>query len=67
MSRSEPAKQVRLSKKEVDERLLIEAAQEDRGRFTELYENYFHVVYAYVARRTGERAAAEDITSEVFR
>lgn len=67
MSRSEPAELVRLHKKEVDERLLIEAAQRDRARFGELYEKYFHIVYAYVGRRTGERAATEDVTSEVFR
>jgi RNA polymerase sigma-70 factor (ECF subfamily) len=51
---------------EVDERLLIEAAQVDPRRFAELYELFFDRVYAYVARRVRERADAEDITSDVF-
>jgi RNA polymerase sigma-70 factor (ECF subfamily) len=51
---------------ETDERLLIEAAQADPGRFAELYERHFDRVYAYVARRTRDRAVAEDVTSEVF-
>jgi RNA polymerase sigma-70 factor (ECF subfamily) len=49
-----------------DERALIEAAQADPARFIDLYERHFHRVYAYVIRRTGNRAEAEDITSEVF-
>ena len=49
-----------------DERALIEAAQADPARFVDLYERHFHRVYAYVIRRTGRRAEAEDITSEVF-
>jgi RNA polymerase sigma-70 factor (ECF subfamily) len=53
-------------KKEADERLLIEAAQEDPARFAELYELHFERVYAYVVRRVGDRAETEDLTSEVF-
>jgi len=53
-------------RKEADERLLIEAAQKDRARFAELYENNFERVYAYVVRRVGDRAETEDLTSEVF-
>ena len=49
-----------------DERALIEAAQADPARFADLYERHFHRVYAYVIRRTGSRAEAEDITSAVF-
>jgi RNA polymerase sigma-70 factor (ECF subfamily) len=49
-----------------DERSLIEAAQADPARFVDLYQRYFHRVYAYAVRRTGSRAEAEDITSEVF-
>jgi RNA polymerase sigma-70 factor (ECF subfamily) len=52
--------------KEADERLLIEAAQQDPARFAELYENNFERVYAYVVRRVGDRAETEDLTSEVF-
>jgi RNA polymerase sigma-70 factor, ECF subfamily len=49
-----------------DERSLIDAAQADPARFVDLYERYFHRVYAYVARRAPSRAETEDITSEVF-
>jgi len=49
-----------------DERLLIEAAQADPQRFGALYERNFERVYAYVARRSGSRGEAEDLTSEVF-
>lgn len=48
------------------ERLLIEAAQKDPGRFGELYENNFDRVYAFIARRLRDRNEAEDLTSEVF-
>ena len=51
----------------VEERKLVEAAQADPTRFLDLYDRYFHRVWAYVIRKTGERAEAEDITSEVFR
>ena len=49
-----------------DDRPLIEAAQADPSRFVELYERYVDRVYAFVSRRTGDRATAEDVTSEVF-
>jgi RNA polymerase sigma-70 factor (ECF subfamily) len=49
------------------ERLLVEAAQKDPARFAELYEINFDLVYAYVARRVGDRTLAEDLTSEVFK
>ena len=39
-----------------DERLLIEAAQADPGRFDDLYERHFDRVYAFLARRAGSRA-----------
>ena len=52
--------------KEADERLLVEAAQRDPARFTELYTRNFHAVYGYVARRTASREEAEDVTSDVF-
>src|SRR5215470_2505393 len=50
-----------------DDRLRIEAAQRDPARFGELYEENFYRVYAYVARRVGDRHQAEDLTSDVFR
>jgi len=49
-----------------DEQCLIEAAQADPARFLELYERHFHRVYAFVSRRSGNRAVTEDITSQVF-
>ena len=51
---------------ESDERLLIEAAQNDPSRFAELYEQNFNRVYAYVARRVRERAEIQDLTAHVF-
>ena len=51
---------------EVDERTLVEAAQADPARFLDLYDRHFHRVYAYALRHAGNRADAEDITSEVF-
>jgi RNA polymerase sigma-70 factor, ECF subfamily len=57
---------VKALKKEADERLLIEAAQNDPACFADLYELNFERVYAYVVRRVGNRAETEDITAEVF-
>jgi len=51
---------------EANERLLIEAAQQNPARFAELYEINFERVYAYVARRVRDRDVAEDLTAEVF-
>ena len=48
------------------DRLLVEAAQKDIRRFAELYELNFARVYAYIARRVGDRDAAQDLTSDVF-
>ena len=53
-------------KKEADERLLIEAAQKDPSCFAELYEHNFERVYAFIARRVGNREEAQDLTSDVF-
>src|SRR5260370_11931330 len=49
-----------------EDRLLIEAAQRDLTRFGDLYDAYFDRVYAYVARRVGERTETEDLVSDVF-
>jgi RNA polymerase sigma-70 factor (ECF subfamily) len=49
-----------------DERRLVEAAKADPRRFGELYEENFGRVYAYIARRVRDRAAAEDVTADVF-
>jgi RNA polymerase sigma-70 factor (ECF subfamily) len=44
----------------------IEAAQRDPAQFSKLYEDNFYRVYAYIARRVGERQQAEELTAEVF-
>jgi RNA polymerase sigma-70 factor, ECF subfamily len=49
-----------------DDRLLVEAAKKDPSRFAELYELNFARVYAYIARRVGNRDVAQDLTSDVF-
>lgn len=49
-----------------DERLLVEAAQEDPAKFANLYEIHFERIYAFIARRVRDRDLAEDLTSEVF-
>jgi RNA polymerase sigma-70 factor (ECF subfamily) len=68
MTGSEPAQRTRLGKmNETEERRLVEAAQQDRSCFADVYERYFDLVYGYVARRVRNRPATEDVTSEVFR
>jgi RNA polymerase sigma-70 factor, ECF subfamily len=68
MSGREPANEGRPSKDgEAEERRLVEAAQRDTACFGDLYENYFALVYAYVARRLRNRTEVEDLTAEVFR
>ncbi|HZQ21295.1 MAG TPA: sigma-70 family RNA polymerase sigma factor [Terriglobales bacterium] len=54
------------SRQQAKERLLVEAAQKDPARFSDLYELNFERVYAFVVRRVRDRHIAEDITSEVF-
>jgi len=49
-----------------DERVLVQAAQGDPAKFDALYELHFERVYYFIARRVRDRAAAEDVTSEVF-
>jgi RNA polymerase sigma-70 factor, ECF subfamily len=51
---------------DADERLLVEAAQRDPAKFGDLYDRHFERVYAFVVRRVSDRAAAEDVTAEVF-
>jgi RNA polymerase sigma-70 factor (ECF subfamily) len=48
------------------ERHLIEAAQRDPRHFAELYETHFERVYAFIARRVGDRDQAQDLTADVF-
>jgi RNA polymerase sigma-70 factor (ECF subfamily) len=51
---------------DLDERLLVEAAQRDPARFAELYDQHFDRVYAFVVRRVRSRDAAEEVTADVF-
>ncbi len=51
---------------DVAERNLIEAAKRDPGCFADLYEENFERVYAYIARRVGDRDQAQDVTADVF-
>jgi RNA polymerase sigma-70 factor, ECF subfamily len=67
MAGSEPAKETRPNReRESEERRLVEAAQRDIACFGDLYEHYFELVYAYIARRVRDRNEAEDLTAEVF-
>ena len=52
--------------RENNDRLQIKAAQSEPVRFAELYEQNFHRVYAFIARRVGSRDHAQDLTAEVF-
>jgi len=48
------------------ERELVERARLSPAAFGELYDHYFPVIYAYVARRVGNAQDAEDIASLTF-
>jgi RNA polymerase sigma-70 factor (ECF subfamily) len=54
------------SRAEAQERLLVQAAQQDPARFADLYEKHFDAVYAFIARRVQSRDIAEDLTADVF-
>src|SRR5580765_7095883 len=51
---------------DAEERLLVEAAQNDPAKFADLYDKHFERVYAFIVRRVRDRDRAEDLTSEVF-
>ena len=48
------------------ERGLVVRARTDAEAFGELYDYYLPRVYGFVARRVGERAAAEELTATIF-
>lgn len=50
----------------LDDDSLVEAARHDRQAFGALYDRYFDAIYAYIARRTGDEAEAEDIAAQVW-
>jgi len=45
---------------------ILEACRANPAAFSELYQRYLGRVYRYLLFRVGERAAAEDLTSQVF-
>jgi RNA polymerase sigma-70 factor (TIGR02952 family) len=46
---------------------MVRRAQDgDAGAFGELYDHYVSLVHRYVYHRVGDRATAEDVTSETF-
>ena len=48
------------------ERALVARARVDASAFGELYDFYLPRIYGFVARRLGDRAAAEDVTAMTF-
>ncbi|MCW2704312.1 MAG: polymerase, sigma-24 subunit, subfamily, partial [Blastococcus sp.] len=46
--------------------LVHRAQQGDAEAFGELYDHYVTMVHRYVYHRVGDRATAEDVTSETF-
>jgi RNA polymerase sigma-70 factor (ECF subfamily) len=54
------------SRRELDERRLVELARTDPEAFAELYRRYVPRVYAFAYRRSGIIEVAEDITSATF-
>lgn len=57
---------MKVLRNEADDRLLVEAAQQDPSRFAELYELHFECVYGFIARHARDRDVAQDLTSQVF-
>ena len=49
-----------------DEDALLAACRSDPAAFTRLYHRYLNRVYRYLYWRVGEKAVAEDLTSQVF-
>jgi RNA polymerase sigma-70 factor (ECF subfamily) len=57
-----------LSAKQLEaERRLVQSSKRNPRRFSELYDRYFDRIYAFALTRTGNRAAAEDVTADTFR
>lgn len=52
--------------KATEERPLIARARDNSTAFVQLYRSHYDAVFRYCVHRLFERAAAEDVTSEVF-
>ena len=66
-SRGRPRRLRRRTPTGVDVWALVRRAQEgDAEAFGELYDHYVTMVHRYVYHRVGDRATAEDVTSETF-
>ena len=50
----------------IEESLILEVQRGDLHAFSGIYEAYYERVFRYVLVRTGNRAEAEDLASEVF-
>src|SRR5947209_5336023 len=50
----------------LDDAALVERSRTDAEAFGELYDRYCAQIHRYVARRVGDREAAQDVTAEVF-
>jgi RNA polymerase sigma-70 factor (ECF subfamily) len=51
---------------DIDEKLLVQQAKEDKEAFGKLYSRYVDKIYSYVYYRTGNSQDAEDLTARVF-
>lgn len=49
-----------------DEDSLVNAARHDSEAMAQLFRRYYPPITQYIHRRTGDRAVAEDLSSEVF-
>jgi RNA polymerase sigma-70 factor (ECF subfamily) len=49
-----------------DDSGLVIQARSDRAAFVELYRRHYDAIFRYCVHRLFDRAAAEDVTSEVF-
>lgn len=49
------------------EHALVAQARTDAGAFGRLYDEYLPRIYGFIARRTEDRAAAEELTAAAFR
>lgn len=56
----------RVNYEELEDKVLVELAKQDKEAFGELYARYLKKMYSYVFHRTGNAHDAEDLTARVF-